>query len=306
MNGAPRKSAAEYLVFIQDAYKKYGPRPVLDNIDAAVGAGEFCTVVGPSGCGKSTLLRMILGQEQPDSGKLLIDGQEIFLPSPERGIVYQKYSLFPHLTNLENVAAGLGLPLYPLAAALRRGEIRDKALHMLETMKLAEHAHKYPHEISGGQQQRIAIAQALIKSPKILLMDEPFSALDPFSREYIQTVILNLWESYNMTVFLVTHDLNEAVYLGTRVLVLSQYYTDDRPQESPRGSQIVADYALETILSTKIKGTAEFGQMVEQIRHDGFDPKYLKRIDEFNLAHEDSFKTFSENDAGILKNKKSS
>lgn len=301
MNGKPRKGEGDYLLFMRDVYKKYGNRPVLDNIDLAVAQGEFCTVVGPSGCGKSTLLRLVLGQELPDSGILSVNGMEIALPSPDRGIVYQKYSLFPHLTNLENVSAGLGLPLNPIAAYLKRGEIRDKAMHILETMKLAEHADKYPHEISGGQQQRIAIAQALIKNPRILLMDEPFSALDPFSREYIQTVILNVWETFGMTIFMVTHDLSEAVFLGTRVLVLSPYYIDDRHQDVPRGSQIVADYSLLTTFSTKSKGTAEFGKMVGRIRRDGFDPKYLKRVDEFNLAHEDSYKTFSENDIGIIK-----
>lgn len=283
------------LLFIEDLKKVYKDKVVLDDIDLAVSKGEFCTLVGPSGCGKTTLLKLILGQERPTSGRILMEGRELLLPSDARGIVYQKYSLFPHLTILENIMLGKQLPVSLWRSFLNKKAIRLEAMHYLESVQLAEHADKYPHQLSGGMQQRVAIAQALIMKPKILLMDEPFGALDPGTREVMQVLILDLWEQNRMTIFFVTHDLEEAVFLGTRILVVSQYYTHEinGKQGVNIGSRIVSDYALNRngVSSPQIKETAEFGQLIQRIRNEGFDSKYCQSAAQFNLEHSDSFQT---------------
>ncbi|NNG01957.1 MAG: ABC transporter ATP-binding protein [Desulfobacteraceae bacterium] len=287
-----------FLLYLEDVQKQYGEKIVLDDIDLAVKQGAFCTVVGPSGCGKSTLLRLILGQEQATSGRIFMEGVPIALPSPDRGIVYQRYSLFPHLTILDNTMLGKQLSV-PFWTSLRRKKTaRDEAMHYLESVHLGAHAKKYPHQLSGGMQQRVAIAQALIMKPKILLMDEPFGALDPGTREAMQLLILELWEAHGMTIFFVTHDLEEAVFLGTRILVLSQYYRHESAsrESSGQGARIVADYPLNTrkARSTRVKETAKFGRLIQRIRYDGFDPEYRQDAREFNLKHTDSFITFTE------------
>ena len=285
------ESAESKFLFVDNVTKVYGDNVVLEKVNLKMGQGELCTVVGPSGCGKSTLLRMILGQEQPNAGRVLVDGEEVGPPCSDRGIVFQRYSLFPHLTVLGNIMAGSKLALGFFEAHSRRKAIAEEAMQYLAYVNLAEHAHKYPHELSGGMQQRVAIAQALIKKPKILMMDEPFGALDPGTREAMQVLILKLWHEHQMTVFFVTHDLEEAVYLGTRILVLSQYYQGaslDRPRHT-WGARIVADYPLHRVVSsTRVKETEQFGQLIGQIRREGFDPDYLQEISAFNLKHPDS------------------
>lgn len=279
---------------LEDVYKAYGPKLVLENIDLAVREGELCSLVGPSGCGKSTLFRIVLGQELCTAGRVLVDGNPVGPPAPDRGIVYQKYSLFPHLSVLDNVLLGKNLSTGWLQRRRRKGEFREEAMSYLERMRLASHAEKYPHELSGGMQQRVAIAQALIMKPRVLMMDEPFGALDPDTREDMQVFLLELWDQHRMTVFLVTHDMHEAVYVGTRVLVLSQHYTDDRGDETARGSRIVGDYSLpNAIYSTKVKNSPEFLDTVEEIRRVGFDPEQLRHVTEFNLRHPDSFQTLT-------------
>ena len=292
------KRREEYLLHIEDITKTYGRKVVLGDIDLRVRAGEFCTVVGPSGCGKSTLLRLILGQERATSGRLLIEGEEIHSPSPNRGIVYQRYSLFTHLTVLENVLIGLQLPLHLWKASRIRKKLTAEAHEYLEFVKLHEHADKYPHELSGGMQQRIAIAQALIKKPRILLMDEPFGALDPGTREDMQVLIVKLWEKHNMTIFFVTHDLEEALFLGTRVICLSQIYrTGDKVYpDYTAGARITMDYPVKKGISpTQIKTTKEFNELKERIRRKGFETEYLANVKRFDLAHDlhhpDSFVT---------------
>jgi NitT/TauT family transport system ATP-binding protein len=280
------------FLHIENVYQQYGERVVLDNIDLSVAKGELCTVVGPSGCGKSTLLRLVLGQERATGGEVLIDGVPVGFPDATRGIVYQKYSLFPHLTALENVL--LGHSLEHGRFGLSR-EHRDEAMHLFERARIAEHCHKYPHELSGGMQQRVAIAQALIKRPRIVLMDEPFGALDAGVREDMQLLLLELWEEYGMTVFFVTHDLEEAIYLGTRIAVLSQYYTDDRGDAGQRrGAKIVYDKSLpRRAHATAVKSSPEFTELVREVRQAGFDPAYLRHVREFNLTHPDSFQTLT-------------
>jgi NitT/TauT family transport system ATP-binding protein len=286
---------------VENVYKRYGARTVLDNIDLSVASGELCTVVGPSGCGKSTLLRIVVGQEAATDGNVLIDGEPVRLPDAGRGIVYQKYSLYPHLTALENVLLGKVLehPFYRSRSAAAAH--RDEAMELLARARIAEHADKYPHELSGGMQQRVAIAQTLIKRPRIVLMDEPFGALDPAVREEMQVLLLQLWEAYGMTVFFVTHDLEEAVYLGTRVLVLSQYYTDDRGPAAgaARGARIVADHALpRCALPTVVKSAPEFNELAQRIRREGFDPGSLRHVRDFNLQHPDAFQTLTPEEDG--------
>lgn len=281
------------LLYLEDIYKRYGKKTILDDVDLAVASGELITLVGPSGCGKSTLLRLILGQEFPTSGTLLIEGKFPGFPNPERGIVYQKYSLFPHLTVLENVMAGPSLGLGFFERRGKKEEMIEDATHYLDKVKLKEHLSKYPHELSGGMRQRVAIAQSLIMKPKILLMDEPFGALDPGTRESMQIFLLELWEEMKMTVFFVTHDLEEAVFLGTRILVLSQFYTDDRGDYyKGRGAKIVCDYELSRGANpTSVKKESEFGAFIQEVRHQGFDPEYRQHVKNFDLTHKDAFRT---------------
>lgn len=289
----------DYKLHVEDIYKSYDGRCILDNVDLKVAAGEFCTVVGPSGCGKSTLLRLILGQEKPDvgSGKVWIDGQPVALPDASRGIVYQRYSLFPHLTVLQNVLLGKTLrygrwwnPFY------RNRQHLDEAMTYLSRVRLADSAHKYPHELSGGMQQRVAIAQALIMKPPILLMDEPFGALDPDTRQDVQLYLLEMWEQEKLTVFFVTHDMTEACFLGSRLLVLSQYYSDDRGAGSDvrRGGKIVGDYPLPRhAQSTEVQQSVEFQQLMAAVRADGFDPDIRQHVRTFNLQHPDAWHTLT-------------
>ena len=284
------------FLHLEDVYKSYGSKRVLDNIDLAVSKGELCAVVGPSGCGKSTLLRQILGEERPDSGQILLEGHEVGTPDTSRGIVFQRYSLFPHLTVIGNVMLGRQLTNGLWKGWSERRRYREEAMHFLERVRLAEHADKYPHQLSGGMQQRVAIAQSLLLKPRILMMDEPFGALDPETREQMQLFLLELWDADKMTVFFVTHDLEEAIYLGTRVLVLSQFYRDDRGDHPGvnRGAKIVSDLQLpRTVLSTDVKASPGFKELVEQTRREGFDPGYRRHVSEFNLKHPNAFRTLT-------------
>ncbi|MCJ9430073.1 ABC transporter ATP-binding protein [Kordiimonas marina] len=286
-----RKSS---LLHIEDVYKRYGSKTILDDIDLSVASGEFVTLVGPSGCGKSTLLRLVIGQEAPCGGSILMEGEPLGPPTPERGVVYQNYSLFPHLTSIENVTLSRRLALQPWQWHSRKKTILEEGMHYLEKVSMADHAQKFPAQLSGGQRQRVAIAQALIQKSRILCMDEPFSALDPGTRESLQMFLLELWEETKMTFFFVTHDLEEAVYLGTRLIALSQYYTDDRNPEAPRGAKIVVDRKFgpsDHAVSPSVKSTAEFASAVQEIRKQAFDPHYLQHVTSFDLSHPMSWVT---------------
>lgn len=274
---------------------------VLNDIDLHVSPGEFVTIVGPSGCGKSTLLRLILGSEQPDCGTVLFDGETIRNPDRKRGIVFQKYSLFPHLTVLDNLAFGLDMEAFTLPGRMMRPmkhrkarkAFREQAQEYLERVKLAEHGDKYPHELSGGMQQRVAIAQGLIMKPRLLMMDEPFGALDDSTRQDMQLYILEQWQEHKMTVFFVTHDLEEAVFLGTRILVLSQYFHSDLPGQ--QGSKIVTDIPTPGPHPHKseFKYSAELNELIRKIRHDGLEPLHRQHIRDFDLRHGDAYRTVS-------------
>ncbi|SFJ97884.1 ABC transporter ATP-binding protein [Methylophaga sulfidovorans] len=219
---------------LKKLWKEYGDNVVLENINLTVKAGEFITLVGASGCGKTTFLKMLLGTEKPSRGQLLLDGDPIRdEPDADRGIVFQRYSVFPHLNVIENVMLGVELGesrLLGRCFGSKRRKVRAQAQEMLELVGLGHVAKQYPTSLSGGMQQRLAIAQALIKQPKVLLLDEPFGALDPGIRSDMHALILDIWQKTGITIFMITHDLTEGFYLGTRLLVFDKHRIDpDNP-----------------------------------------------------------------------------
>ena len=301
MNGkvAPNGKA----VCVDSLYHGYGDKKVLGNVDLQISKGEFVSFVGPSGCGKSTLLRLITGQELVQQAERFdILGQEAGLPDRRRGVVFQNYSLVPHMTVLDNILLGL----YYQASVLEtlnpkwRKKAKITALKYLHKMRLSDAVNKHPHELSGGMKQRASIAQTLItidlfQMPEILCMDEPYGALDPSTREEMQIFILELWERYKKTVIFVTHDLEEAIFLGTRVIVLSPFWESDMPAEKRSGSRIVLDMPLPPhALSTQVKSTHEFRDMVELVKDKGFNTTKRQHVKDFNLTHPDSFQTLEE------------
>jgi NitT/TauT family transport system ATP-binding protein len=177
--------------------------------------GEFLVIVGPSGCGKSTLLDLLGGLTQPSSGKILLDGRAITGPGMDRGIVFQQYALFPWLTALQNVAFGLEVK------GLGETSRRELAQKYLSLVGLDGFEHRHPHELSGGMKQRVAIARSLAYDPAVLLMDEPFAALDAQTREILQGELLNIWKTSKKTIVFITHGIDEAVSLGTRVAIMT-------------------------------------------------------------------------------------
>jgi ABC-type nitrate/sulfonate/bicarbonate transport system ATPase subunit len=191
-------------------------------VDDRPGYGEFIAIVGPSGSGKSTILNLIHGFDDvspPTTGEVRVRGQIVSGPGRDRGMIFQKYSSFPQRTVLENVTFGLELNQHELGLA--RAAMVDVARDWLRKVGLTEHERKYPHQLSGGQQQRVAIARALALKPEIILMDEPFSALDEPTRLEMQRLIMALWHEIESTVFIVTHSIAEAVYLGDRVWIIT-------------------------------------------------------------------------------------
>ena len=223
-------------VTVKHLWKEYGNQVVLENVNLQINDHEFVTIVGASGCGKTTFLKMLLGVETPSRGQFLIDGTPLpGEPGPDRGIVFQRYSLFPHLTVLQNLLLGLELQSAPLLGRLygaRRRRALDKALPLLEAIGLASAADKFPAQLSGGMQQRLSIAQSVICEPKILLLDEPFGALDPGITADMHRLILELWNTHKMTIFMVTHDLKESFELGTRLLVFDKVRSDPQAPEA--------------------------------------------------------------------------
>jgi len=240
-------AAANTILSLRDVWVEYGDKIVLERVDLEIEAGAFVSIIGPSGAGKSSLLRIILGQEQPTRGSIMLDGAPLALEcGPDRGVVFQRYSVFPHLTALGNTVFGLECEKAPLTARLfgaARHAANERAAEMLEAVGLGDSMHLYPAQMSGGMQQRLAIAQALIKRPRILLLDEPFGALDPGIRADMHALIRKLWRDYSLTIIMVTHDLREAFTLGTRVLALDKRRHD--PQAPHRfGATAVYDLAL--------------------------------------------------------------
>jgi ABC-type nitrate/sulfonate/bicarbonate transport system ATPase subunit len=236
--------------------------------------GEFIAIVGPSGCGKSTILNLIQGFADvypPSAGEVLVRGKKVTGPGRDRGMIFQKYSSFPHRTVLENVTFGLELNQDELK--LGRSDRRARAWEWIKRVGLGGHEHKYPHQLSGGQQQRVAIARSLVLKPQIILMDEPFSALDEPTRHEMQRLIMELWNEVEATVMIVTHSIAEAVYLGDRVWIMAagpgriaREFTDVIPktrdadpitaQEAPAFKEAVAEVGrafreVETLVKKK-------------------------------------------------------
>jgi len=193
-----------------------GNLPALSAVDLEVAEGEFVSIVGPSGCGKSTLLYILGGFIRADSGVIEVGGKAVTGPGTDRGVVFQEYALFPWLTVTQNIRYGLEM------TGVARREREETVRRLVRTIGLEGFEHRFPRELSGGMKQRVAIARTLAYDPNILLLDEPFGALDTQTRETMQDELLRLWQATRKTVVMVTHDVNEAVYLSDRVLVMSQ------------------------------------------------------------------------------------
>ncbi|MEI8292779.1 MAG: ABC transporter ATP-binding protein [bacterium] len=196
--------------FIADGAKHHA----LDRISFQVFRREFLSVLGPSGCGKSTLIRIVAGLDTPTSGQILLDGKPVAGPGPDRGMVFQSYTLFPWLTVKKNVM--FGLRMSGQSTSIAESEARE----WISLVGLSKFENSYPHQLSGGMKQRVAIARALANRPRILLMDEPFGALDAQTRAQMQAYLLDIWRNIDVTILFITHDLDEAVYLSDRILVL--------------------------------------------------------------------------------------
>ncbi|WP_264877145.1 ABC transporter ATP-binding protein [Vibrio agarivorans] len=242
------------IIEVKQVWKEYGDNIVLERLNLTVNEGDFVSIVGASGCGKTTFLNMLLGTEIPSRGQMLLDGEPLTQePGVERGIVFQKYSVFPHLTALENVMLGYELEEKAVSTTLlgrlfgaKKQQAKNQALAMLEQVGLIAAQDKYPHELSGGMRQRLSIAQALIKKPRILLLDEPFGALDPGIRKDMHVLVKSLWKEQNLTVFMITHDLSEGFHLGNRLWVFDHTRHDEQAPER-FGAQVTFDIPTEQL-----------------------------------------------------------
>ena len=200
---------------VHGLHKRFGSKTVLENISFSMRSGEFIAFVGSSGSGKSTILRLVAGLETPSEGTITVDGQPVTGPGPDRGMVFQKYSLYPWLNAADNVAFGMRLQ------GMKAREIRERTNYFLDVVGLSDAGDKLPRELSGGMQQRVAIARALATNPSVLLLDEPFGALDLQIRESMQNFLQQLWQRTGLTVLLITHDVEEALVLAQRIHVLA-------------------------------------------------------------------------------------
>ena len=251
-------AANQPVLEISDVSLEYdsrdGPVVALEQVNLAIEEGEFICVVGPSGCGKTTLLRIIAGFIAPTAGSVRLDGAPIAGPDPQRAVVFQQPALYPWLTVQQNVE--FGPKMRGMSAAARR----PAAEGYLRLVRLWDFRGRAPYELSGGMQQRVAIARVLVNDPRILLMDEPFGALDALTREHLQEELLKIWKATGKTVFFITHSVEEACYLGTRVIVMS-----------PRPGRVVA--AVEAPFSRSrsggegraVKSSPEFVELREHI-----------------------------------------
>ena len=206
---------AEPILRIEGLGKRYGAVEALRGADLSVERGEFICLLGASGCGKSTLLRIVAGFEPPSAGRVSVGGRKVTGPGPDRGMVFQDYGLFPWLTVRENVGFG------PKARGLSRAEVARVADKFVATVGLTQFAGSYPHQLSGGMKQRVAIARVLANDAAVVLMDEPFGALDAMTRERLQDELLGIWAERRLTVLSVTHAIEEAILLADRVIVMS-------------------------------------------------------------------------------------
>ncbi|MFM8571237.1 MAG: ABC transporter ATP-binding protein [Pirellula sp.] len=280
---------SDYALEIRNVSHRFGDFPVLDQINLKIWPGQIVAIVGPSGCGKSTLLKAILGTHPPTQGEILADGEPVTGPTRNVGIVYQQYSLYDFLTAEGNVAFGLKLDqssffsrmvLFPKYLKQRREHLAQ-AREFLKQVGLEHACGKYPGEMSGGMKQRVAVAQALIMRPKVVLLDEPFGALDEAMREELQYMLLGFYQENlqrkregkrpEYTILMVTHELNEAIFVADRVIGMSRFHT-----EGSRGAAIVYDKPCPVFHPDDPRDYSKFVDQREELRRAVFDDEYIK------------------------------
>ena len=280
---------SDYAVEVRNVSHRFGDFPVLDQINLKIWPGQIVAIVGPSGCGKSTLLKAILGTHPPSEGQILADGQPVIGPTRNVGIVYQQYSLYDFLTAEGNVAFGLKLDqssffsrlvLFPKYLKQRQKHLAQ-AREFLEQVGLEHACGKYPGEMSGGMKQRVAVAQALIMRPKVVLLDEPFGALDEAMREELQYMLLRFYQENlqrkregkrpEYTILMVTHELNEAIFVADRVVGMSRFHT-----EGNQGAAIVYDKPCPIFHPDDPRDYSKFIDQREELRQAVFDDQYIK------------------------------
>ena len=230
-------------------------RTVLNQINLKIHKREFVCVIGPSGCGKSTLSRIVAGLDDYSSGEVLVDGERVDGPCPERGMVFQGYTLFPWKTVKENVMFG------PLMRGASQAAAESVAREWINIIGLEKYENQCPHQLSGGMKQRVAIARALVNEPKILLMDEPFGALDPHTRQKMQRHLMDLWQNIDITILFVTHDMDEAILLADRIVVL---------KANPGEVKEIIEVRLPRPRTPELMNTSEFRQLrahVDELVH---------------------------------------
>ncbi len=280
---------SEFALEIRGVNHRFGSVRVLDSIDLKILPGQIVAIVGPSGCGKSTLLRSILGTHPPTEGEILADGTPVRGPTRNVGIVYQNYALYDFLTAEQNVSFGLKLDettmidrwvLVPKYLKKRK-EQHTRARNFLHQVGLADACGRYPGEMSGGMKQRVAVAQAFIMQPKIVLLDEPFGALDEAMREELQIMLLRFYQENlidkregrrpKYTILMVTHELNEAIYVADRVIGMSRFHT-----EGERGATIVYDRPCPVFRPDDARDFSKFVEQREELRRAVFDEHFIK------------------------------
>jgi len=268
---------------VKDLSKEFetpqGKVTALQDINFKVHKREFVCVIGPSGCGKSTLIRILAGLETQSSGQMLLEGKEVHGPGPDRGMVFQGYTLFPWLTVKKNVMFGLERSGYG------RDQAAEEASQWIDLVGLSKFENSYPHQLSGGMKQRVAIARALANQPGILLMDEPFGALDAQTRAKMQSYLMEIWQNIDITILFITHDLDEAIYLADRILVLKAHPGEvqeiiEVPVPQPR--------SLEQLLSPEFLATK---QRLEELIHppeegDDINSDHLNMVRMVPVDHE--------------------
>ena len=268
-----RLKQRDVILEVRDLGKRFGATQgeveALRNINFKVHRREFVCVIGPSGCGKSTLIRILAGLEKHSSGEVLLDGKPVDGPGQDRGMVFQGYSLFPWLTVKKNVMFG------PEVNGRGHDTAEQDALTWLDLVGLSKFANAYPHQLSGGMRQRVALARALVNQPRILLMDEPFGALDAQTRCRMQSHLLDIWRNIDVTILFITHDLDEAIYLADRILVLKAHPGEvqeliEVPVPRPRSSaqftsaEFIATKArLDALIHPPLEERAEEDQVVK-------------------------------------------
>lgn len=266
-----RLKQREVILEVKNLYKRYqspqGETEALRNINFKVHRREFICVIGASGCGKSTLIRTLAGLEKQSAGEVLLDGQPVEGPGRDRGMVFQGYSLFPWLTVKKNVMFG------PEMSGLGQDTSEREARQWLELVGLTKFADSYPHQLSGGMRQRVAIARALVNQPRILLMDEPFGALDAQTRSKMQSHLLDIWRNIDITILFITHDLDEAIYLADRILVLKPHPGEvleviEVPVPRPRSTE---QFSSPEFIATKKRLDELIHPPVEEVEHSEED-----------------------------------